>query len=180
MVWNFSLSDALSRAFASSENITAERSIRVTGQPNVASTNASPASPAVVSNMLGVILDFNPMAFDIACPRPPPNCCRCAREPLRKSIEMVVLSWRSNNSIRSSWNKSCKSYWSFFLFSSGSSLSRLKSLACCWRNFEKQTTAIVVSLEMVIYLLWDYSTLVLTCYDNWYGKICWYRCKFNR
>ena len=160
-------SDARSTASSINENMTGERSIKVTGQPSVARTNASPARPAVVSSMLGVMPDFNPMAFDMACPRPPPNCCRCASEPLRKSIEIEVFSWRSNNSTRSSWNINCRSCESLLLFSRGRSFAVQRSFACCRRNFEKQTTAMVVWLEIVKTSADSFTKRMLD-YDNRY------------
>ena len=157
MIWKLSLSEALSTAFSISANRIGERSNSVIGQPKVASTNASPAKPAVVSRMLGVTPDFNPIALHMACPRPPPNCCRCASEPWTKSIEIAVFNCVSNNSMMSSWNNNCKSYCAFFLGRNGSEFFWQNSFACCCRNFEKQITAIEVSDEVseriMIYLL---------------------------
>jgi hypothetical protein len=117
---NFSLSDARSTAFSNRVKIIGERSISVTEQPSEAKTKASPARPAVVSRMVGVLPDFKPTAFAIACPRPPPNSWRCARLPFMKSTEIVVSSCRSYNSIKSSWKISCNSCLSFFFLSNGS------------------------------------------------------------
>ena len=99
---NFSLSDARSIAFSSSEKIIGERSKSVIEQPSEAKTKASPARPAVASRTDGVLPDFKPTAFAMACPRPPPNSWRCARLPFTKSTEIVVSSSKSYNSIKSS------------------------------------------------------------------------------
>ena len=149
---NFSLSEARSTAFSISVKIIGDRSIRVIEQPSVAKTKASPASPAVASRTLGVLPDFKPTAFAIAWPRPPPNSWRCARLPFMKSTEIVVSNWRSYNSIKSSWKISCNLCWSSFFLSNGSVCKWQKSLACCRRYLEWQTTAMGDLLEILDYL----------------------------